>query len=48
MHLWDDGRWSGTRNDFGTDQIFSNKTVNVVWTASSGGKTQTLFKYDVQ
>jgi hypothetical protein len=22
--------------------------VNVVWTASSGGKTQTLFKYTVQ
>jgi hypothetical protein len=28
--------------------IQQDDTVNVVWTASSGGKTQTLFKYTVQ
>jgi hypothetical protein len=29
-------------------QLMSDDRVNVVWTASSGGKTQTLFKYSVQ
>jgi flagellin-like protein len=29
-------------------RIQSGETVNLVWTASSGGKTQTLFKYTVQ
>jgi flagellin-like protein len=33
--------WFATRIDTGDK-------VNVVWTASSGGKTQTLFKYTVQ
>jgi flagellin-like protein len=28
--------------------LFTGDSVNVVWTASSGGKTQTLFKYTVQ
>jgi flagellin-like protein len=30
------------------DYLQSDDTANVVWTASSGGKTQTLFKYTVQ
>jgi FlaG/FlaF family flagellin (archaellin) len=30
------------------DALESGDNVNVVWTASSGGKTQTLFKYTVQ
>jgi FlaG/FlaF family flagellin (archaellin) len=30
------------------DAIAQGDKVNVVWTASSGGKTQTLFKYTVQ
>jgi flagellin-like protein len=35
--------------DLGQMQPLTNeKTVRVTWTASSGGKTQTLFKYDVQ
>jgi flagellin-like protein len=29
-------------------RILGDDTVSVVWTAESGGKTQTLFKYDVQ
>jgi flagellin-like protein len=30
------------------DPLSQGDNVNVVWTASSGGKTQTLFKYSVQ
>jgi hypothetical protein len=30
------------------NDIQSGDSVNVVWTAESGGKTQTLFKYTVQ
>jgi flagellin-like protein len=32
----------------GIDRLDQGNNVNVVWTASSGGKTQTLFKYSVQ
>jgi flagellin-like protein len=32
----------------GITTLARGQTVNVVWTASSGGKTQTLFKYGVQ
>jgi flagellin-like protein len=31
-----------------TSDMEGGESVNVVWTASSGGKTQTLFKYTVQ
>jgi flagellin-like protein len=31
-----------------TKDMEGGESVNVVWTASSGGKTQTLFKYTVQ
>jgi FlaG/FlaF family flagellin (archaellin) len=31
-----------------TSDMTGGESVNVVWTASSGGKTQTLFKYTVQ
>jgi flagellin-like protein len=35
-------------NGDGIDTLDQGNSVNVVWTASSGGKTQTLFKYQVQ
>jgi flagellin-like protein len=40
-----DGDWG---NGDGIDTLDNGDNVNVVWTASSGGKTQTLFKYQVQ
>jgi flagellin-like protein len=43
---WFDGRCA-PRNRFG-NPLQSGDNVNVVWEASSGGKTQTLFKYTVQ
>jgi FlaG/FlaF family flagellin (archaellin) len=39
----DDFAWNGPLSELETGD-----NVNVVWTASSGGKTQTLFKYTVQ
>jgi hypothetical protein len=38
----------GSRNHCVLDDLEQDDNVNVVWTASSGGKTQTLFKYTVQ
>jgi hypothetical protein len=35
-----------TTND--VTSLEQGNNVNVVWSASSGGKTQTLFKYTVQ
>jgi hypothetical protein len=40
-----DGAWG---NGNGIDRLDQGNNVNVVWTASSGGKTQTLFKYSIQ
>jgi FlaG/FlaF family flagellin (archaellin) len=34
--------------NFETERLLTDDSINVVWTASSGGKTQTLFKYSVQ
>jgi hypothetical protein len=39
-----DGSWRGHR----LDPLDTGDNVRVVWTAESGGKTQTLFKYTVQ
>jgi flagellin-like protein len=41
---WYNGAWTGTV----LTHLENGDNVNVVWTASSGGKTQTLFKYTVQ
>jgi hypothetical protein len=38
--------YGGNRINF--DPLLQGDNANVVWTASSGGKTQTLFKYTVQ
>jgi FlaG/FlaF family flagellin (archaellin) len=35
-------------NDGGLDVLENGDNVNVVWTASSGGKTQVLFEYIIQ
>jgi hypothetical protein len=47
--------WEGTPTNpggfhkaFFADPIAQGDTTRVVWTASSGGKTQTLYKYTVQ
>jgi flagellin-like protein len=39
-----DGSWT----NYDLDALKSGDQVAVVWSASSGGKTQTLFKYEVQ
>jgi flagellin-like protein len=44
----DDEGTNGFGNGDGVDTLDNGDNVNVVWTASSGGKTQTLFKYSVQ
>jgi hypothetical protein len=41
-------KWNGGANSKVLTPLDNGDSVNVVWTASSGGKTQTLFKYSVQ
>jgi flagellin-like protein len=41
-------KWNGGSNGLILTHLETGDSVNVVWTASSGGKTQTLFKYSVQ
>jgi hypothetical protein len=38
----------GSRNNCFADDLQTGDNVRIVWEASSGGKTQTLFKYTVQ
>jgi hypothetical protein len=38
----------GSNCGYTLPNLQSGDSVRAVWTASSGGKTQTLFKYDVQ
>jgi hypothetical protein len=38
----------GSRNQCFADDLQTGDNVRIVWEASSGGKTQTLFKYTVQ
>jgi hypothetical protein len=43
--------WYHGQNGAGTagaEPLKKGETLSVVWEASSGGKTQTLFRYDVQ
>jgi flagellin-like protein len=47
--IWkDQGHCGDSHPHWNFDALESGDDVNVVWTASSGGKTQTLFKYTVQ
>jgi flagellin-like protein len=48
LQIWEDSVGGANRRDFYQREINTGDPVRVVWTASSGGKTQTLFKYDVQ
>jgi flagellin-like protein len=41
-------KWNGGSNSKIMTPLDNGDSVNVVWKASSGGKTQTLFKYSVQ
>jgi flagellin-like protein len=41
-------KWNGGSNGLVMKPLDTDDSVNVVWSASSGGKTQTLFKYSVQ
>jgi flagellin-like protein len=41
-------RWGGAAGRVSLKTLSTGDNVRVVWTASSGGKTQTLFKYEVQ
>jgi hypothetical protein len=43
-----DGGCGGSSSFIHTPRLKQNDAVRVVWSAESGGKTQTLFKYSVQ